>query len=275
MLLQVNSVSLSIQIVSWLFVEMTPLMIMLVTYLKLSLRALNATCLAGATAIDLDIPKGLTLHTNDLQGQVCGRFLSLRLPLASAKGLVALDTSRTSWSEAAAMDFDIALDCFTCPKTNHNPQRTFLHEQDLLTKRAQHLLSQLTEARGSFEGRPHASGRNGRCRPPHRVHRNDLYLPPLILPQFSRVHNSSVQRQQQDPSPLPRWSQLSHLSESDGENISEADRDARLARSRIFQPIPAGNVDNSEPSVSDDESDDADLTDGESLDSEWSASPGE
>ncbi|KAF8554692.1 hypothetical protein OG21DRAFT_1508579 [Imleria badia] len=245
------------------------------TYVKLSLRALNATCLAGATAVDLDVPKGLTLHTNDLQGQVCGRFLSLRLPLTSLKALVALDTSRKSWSEAAAMDFDIALDWFTCPKTNHNPQGTFLHEQDHLTKRAQYLLSQLAEARVSFGDRPHASGRSGRRRPPHRVHRNDLYLPPLVLPRFSRAHNSQQLQQDPSPSPLPRWSQLSHLSESDGENISEADRDARLARSRIFQPMPASNVNNFELSMSDDESDDADLTDDGSSDSEWSASPEE
>lgn len=267
-----NSVYLLIQIVSKLFVEMTLLTNFLVTYVKLSLRALNATCLAGAAAVDLDVPRGLTLHTNDLQGQLCGKFLSLRLPLVSVKALVTLDTSRKSWSEAAAMDFDIALDSFTCPKTSHEPQSTFLHQQDLLTQRAQHLLSQLTEARVSFWGKPHVSGRSGR-RPPHRVHRNDLYLPPLILPRFSRVQHSSVQRQQY-PSPLPRWSQLSYLSESEGENISEVDRDARLARSRIFQPISTSNVDDSEPSMSDDESDDADLTDGGSSDSEWSASPG-
>lgn len=248
-------------------------MIILVTYVKLSLKALNVTCLAGAAAVDLDVSKGLTLHTNDLQGQLCGKSLSLRLPVASVKALVTLDTSRKSWSEAAAMDLDFALDWFTSPKTSCNPQGTFLHEQDLLTQRAQYLLSQLAEARLNFGGKSHVSGRSGRRRPPHRVHRNDLYLPPLLLPRFGRVQNSGVQRQQQYPSPLPRWSQLSQLSESDGENISEADRDARLARSRIFQPIPTSNVDDSEPPISDDESDDADLTDDGSSESSWSASP--
>lgn len=258
----------------WTFVDMTFLMIVLVTYVKLSLEALNATCLGGAAAVDLDVPKGLILHTNDLQGQLCGKFLSLRLPLASVKALVTSDTSRKSWSEAVAMDFDIILDSFTCPETTCNPQNIFLHEQDLLTQRAQYLLSQLTEARVNFWGKPYASGRGGRRRPPYRVHRNDLYLPPLILPCFNRVQNSGVQRQQQYPSPLPRWSQLSHLSESDGENISEADRDARLARSRIFHPSSPSNVDDSELSMSDDESDDADLTDDRSSESDWSASPG-
>lgn len=272
-LLQMNSVSLLIQIVSRIFVDMTYLTIILVTYVKLSLKALNITCLAGAAAVDLDVPKGLTLHTNDLQGQLCGKLLSLKLPLASVKALVTSDTSRKSWSEAATIDFDIALDSFTCPETSHNPQRAFLHEQDLLTQRAHHLLSQLAEARVNFWGEPHGSGRSGRCRPPHRVHRNDLYLPPLIPPRFSRVQSSGVQRQRQHPSPGPRWSQLPHLSESDGETISEADRDARLARSRIFQPISASNVDDSEPSMSDDESDDADLTDGRSSESDWSSSP--
>lgn len=265
---------LLIQIVSVFFAKETFLTIIPVTYLKLSLKALNATCIAGAAAVDLDVPRGLTLHTNDLQGQLCGKFLSLRLPFASVKGLVTSDTSRRSWSEAAALDFDIALDSFTCPKTNHNPQSTFLHEQDLLTQRAHYLLSQLTEARVNSGNKPHASGRSGRRRPPYRVHRNDLYLPPLILPRFSRVQNSNVRRQQQYPNPLPHWSQLSHLSESDGENISEADRDARLARSRIFPPVVADYVDDSEPFISDDESDDADLTNDGSSESEWSTSPG-
>lgn len=272
MLLQMNSVYLLIQIVSEIFIGVTPLTIILVTYVKLSLRALNATCLAGAAAVDLDVPRGLTLLTNDLRGQFCGKFLTLRLPLVSVKGLVTLDTSQSAWSEAAAMDFDIALDSFTRPKTKHNSQGTFLHEQDLLTQRAQYLLSQLTEARAGFWGKPYSSGSTGR-RPPHRVHRNDLYLPPLTIPRFSRLQHSSIQRQQQYPSPIPRWSELSHLSESDGENISEADRDARLARSRIFQPSPASNVD-PELSMSDDESDDTDLTDGGSSDSELSTSPG-
>ncbi|KAF8135489.1 hypothetical protein EV363DRAFT_1395990 [Boletus edulis] len=235
------------------------------TYVKLSLKALNATCLAGAAALDLDVPKGLTLHTNDLQGQLCGKLLSLRLPHASAKALVTSGASRRSWSEAAAMDFDITLDSFTCPKTDHGPQSTFLHDQDFLTRRVQYLLSQLTEAQVSFGAKPHASWRAGRRRPPHRVHRNDLYLPPLILPRFNRIQSSSVQRQQQYPSPLLRWSQLSHLSESDGETT----------RSRVFRPIPGSNVDDSEPPISDDESDDADLTDGGSSESEWSPSPAE
>lgn len=244
------------------------LTILLVTYVKLCLRALNATFLAGTAAVDLDVPKGLTLHTNDLRGQVCGRFLTLRLPHASVKALITLDTSRKSWSEAAAMEFDIALELFTCPKTSHNPQSTFLHEQDILTQRAQYLLNQLTEAQVSYDGRSHASRRSG------RRHRRGLYLPPLILPRFSRVQNTNVQQQKQHPSSRPRQSRLPQMSESDGEDVSEADRDARLARSRIVRPFPTSNVDDSEPSFSDDESDDADLTDGGSSDSEWSAGPG-
>lgn len=249
-------------------------MIILVTYVKLSLKALNATCIAGVAVIDVDVSQGLTLHTNDLQGRLCGKFLSLRLPLASIKGLVTSDTSRRSWAEVAALDFDITLDSFTCPKTNHNPQSAFLREQDLLTQRAEYLLRQLTESRVDFESKLHVKGRSGPRRPPYRVHRNDLYLPPLVLPRFNRVHNSSTRRQQQYPNPTPRWSQLSHLSESDGENISEAGRDARLARSRIFPPIVAQYMDDSEPSISDDESDDADLTDDGSSESEFSIGPG-
>ncbi|KAF9227418.1 hypothetical protein BS17DRAFT_747957 [Gyrodon lividus] len=237
------------------------------TFVKLSLKALNATCLIGTAAVDLDLPQGLTLQTNDLQGQLCGKLVSLRLPLASLKTLVTSSIARKSWSEAAVIDFDIELESYTSPETKGNPQSAFLHEQDMLTQRAQYLLSQLKKAEDNFRGGQNDSGSCRRPRPSHRVHRNDLYLSPLILPQF---HREQGQQRQQHHGPLPRLSRVSHLSESDGENISEADRDARLAQSRILRPIAADYGDHYEQSMSDDESDNADLTDTESSESEWS-----
>ncbi|KIJ61338.1 hypothetical protein HYDPIDRAFT_177084 [Hydnomerulius pinastri MD-312] len=234
------------------------------TLVKLSLKALNATCLAGTAAVDLELPQGLSLHTNDLQGQLCGKLLSLRLPSASLKTLVTSGSSRKSWSEAAAIDFDVNVESYSSPKTKDNPQGTFLHGQDTLTQRAQYLLGQLKQTQEDFRGKHHPSAPRRRPRPTHRVHRNDLYLPPLTLPQFHRVQPSNAQQQPQQqahPSPGPRWSRLSHLSESDGENIAEADRDARLARSRILRPIAVNHADDDKQSISDDESDNEDLTD--------------
>ncbi|KAF9241526.1 hypothetical protein BU15DRAFT_87119 [Melanogaster broomeanus] len=243
------------------------------TFVKLSLKALNATCLAGTAAVDLNLPQGLTLHTNDLQGQLCGKLVSLRLPLASLKTLVTSNPARKSWSEAAAIDFDLEVESYTSPKTKENAQNTFLHGQDVLTQRAQYLLGQLKKAEDNFRSRQQAPGPCRRRRTSHRVHRNDLYLPPLTLPQFHRMQSSNIE--QQRPGSLPHWSQFSHLSESDGENIAEVDRDARLAQSRILRPILAGYVDHHEQSLSDDESDDADLTDTGSSESDWSTHSGE
>ncbi|KAH7888759.1 hypothetical protein F5I97DRAFT_2055646 [Phlebopus sp. FC_14] len=244
------------------------------TFVKLSLKALNATCLAGTVALDVSLPRGLTVHTNDLQGQLCGKILSLRVPVASLKSLVTSGSSRKVWSEAAAADFDVNVESYASSQLMGNPQKKFLHVQDALTQRAQYLLSQIQKAREIFRGRPCTSALRRDPRPSHQIHRNKLYLPSLTLPHFHLVPHPSVPQQQRQLTSSRHWSQLSHMSESDTENISEADRDARLARSRIL-PIVDHQVDDNEQSVTDDESDNEDLADTGSSESDWSSSTAE
>ncbi|KAG1839020.1 hypothetical protein DFJ58DRAFT_813100 [Suillus subalutaceus] len=238
-----------------------------VTFIRFSTSHVDATWSAGATAVNLSIPSGFSVHTNDLEGQFCGKLTSVRLPLVSLKILLSSRDSKTSWCEAADLSTDINLDVYRSPKVRNLSQMDFMKEQDELTHRAQHLLDEVERARKASL----SDNRQSLQRTRSSHHRNGLYLPPPRLPHFCRV-------KPHPPAPLTSvapskstaawWPQLSHLSESDGEeNISEADRDARLARSRLAPPAAVDD----DISVSGEESDDEDLTDTESSISGWSS----
>ncbi|OJA20857.1 hypothetical protein AZE42_02968 [Rhizopogon vesiculosus] len=234
-----------------------------VTFIKFSIGLVDATWLAGATAVNLSMPSGLSVHTNDLEGQFCGKLTSVRLPLASLKVLLSSSASKTTWCEAADLAADINMDIYRSPKSRNPSQMEFIQGQDELTHRAQYLLDQVERA--------HRASLPDNRRWLQCNHRNGLYLPSPCLPHLRKVKPHTTA-----PLPItPRsksttawWPHLSHLSESDGEdNISEADRDARLARSRLAPPIAADD----EISVSGEESDDEDLTDAESSASDYSS----
>ncbi|KAG1828967.1 hypothetical protein EV424DRAFT_1507935 [Suillus variegatus] len=238
-----------------------------VTFIRFSASHVDVTWSAGATAANLSIPSGFSVHTNDLEGQFCGKITSVKLPLALLKILLSSRDSKTTWCEAADLSTDINLDIYRSPKIRNPSQMDFMKGQDELTRRAQHLLDEVERVRkASFPDNRQALQRT---RSSH--HRNGLYLPPPRLPHFCRA-------KPHPPAPLTSpahskstaawWPRLSYLSESDGEeNISEADRDARLARSRLAPPTAV--VD--DISVSGEESDDEDLTDTESSVSGWSS----
>jgi hypothetical protein len=231
----------------------------------------------------MSIPSGFSVHTSDLEGQFCGKLMSVRLPLASLKILLSSRDSKTSWCEAADLSIDINMDMYRSPKIRNLSQMDFMKGQDELTHRAQYLLDEVERARKASP-----NNRQSLQRTHYSHHRNGLYLPPPRLPHFCRA-------KPHPPAPLTSvahakstavwWSQLSHLSESDGEeNVSEADRDARLAyvvhflvysikytkfcrRSRLALPTPVDD----DISMSGEESDDEDLTDTESSISGWSS----
>ena len=169
------------------------------------------------------------MHTNDLEGQFCGKLTSVRLPLASPKILLSSRESKTTWCEAADLSTDINLDIYRSPKIRNPSQMDFIKGQDELTHRAQHLLDEVESARKASLPDNRQSLR--RTRSNH--HRNGLYVPPPRLPHFCRaklIPPAPFTSVAHTKSTTAWWPRLSHLSESDGEeNISEADRDARLA----------------------------------------------
>ncbi|KAG1742840.1 hypothetical protein EDB19DRAFT_1875202 [Suillus lakei] len=238
-----------------------------VTFIRLSISHVDATWSAGATAVNLSIPSGFSVHTNDLEGQFCGKLTSVRVPLVALKILLSSRDSKITWCEAADLSTDVNLDIYRSPKTRNPSQMDFMKGQDELTHRAQYLLDDVERARKtSF---PDNRQPLQRTRSGH--HRNGLYLPPPCLPHFCRakIHPPApLMSVPHSKSTATWWPRLSYLSESDGEeNISEADRDARLARSRLAPPIAVDD----DMSVSGEESDDEDLTDTESSISGWSS----
>jgi len=118
------------------------------------------------------------------------------------------------------MEFDSNVEIYA--SSRKGVQSNFLQEQDILTRRAHTLLSQLKKVFKDFHNdsvfrqQPYLSS---------SVHLNNLYLPQLSLPQLC----VSASQPQQYPKSDNRFAQLSSLSESDNEDISEADRDARVA----------------------------------------------
>jgi len=126
------------------------------------------------------------------------------------------------------------------------------------------------------------------------LHKNSLHLPsPRLFDHSARKKelNKGSRDQTEDSAPdeQRRWSQLPYLSDSDGEEgVLEADRDARLAyvdqtafplrvishrsvrQSRVLTPSGTSMLDPEEQSMSSgDESDNEDLTDAETSDSDW------
>lgn len=170
--------------------------------------------------IDVDLLHGLTIYSNDLQGHVCGKLIVLRLPLVSLKALVTSGSSRNAWSEAACVEFDGTLEFYA--SSTKGIQSNFLQEQDTLTGRAHTLLGQLRKVREDFHSSFVLHQQHG------LRHLNNLYLPELSLPRFSVRSPVSQCQQHQRTTPFPKRSPSSSLSESD-EDISEADRDARVA----------------------------------------------
>jgi hypothetical protein len=206
-----------------------PLINLSVTFVRFSTGPVDATWSAGATAVNLSIPSGLDVHTNDLDGQFCSKLTSVRLPFASLKVLLSSSTSKATWCEAAHLAGDINMDIYRSSKTRNPSQIDFIRGQDEPTHRAQYLLDQVERARrASFP-----DNRRSLQRKRPGLHYNGLYLPSPRLPHFRRAkpHTSAPLTNVPHPtSTSARWLHLSHLSESEGEeNISEADRDARLA----------------------------------------------
>ncbi|KAF9465079.1 hypothetical protein BDZ94DRAFT_1351083 [Collybia nuda] len=230
-----------------------------VTFIKFTLAATDITWRAGNSALVLSLPCGVKVDSNDLGGLYYHKITSLRIPEIHLKVMVIPNLKGNRWLEAVEIVADAFLDIYTSPllyRDMAQVQLTYVEEQDLPTGRAQQMFNSL---------RP----RN----PDTSLHTHGLYLPhpslpsqsydakPAVLPRTASTH---------EPAPLLRISGLAQLSESDGEEgISEAERDARLARTRTSTPVSRFVDDDDQNMISGDESDDEDLTDASS-DGDWS-----
>ncbi|KAJ8503140.1 hypothetical protein ONZ45_g11120 [Pleurotus djamor] len=229
-----------------------------VTIVKASLRSVEFTWLAEPAALVVSLPKGIKVDLNDKPGAFHKKLASLMLPTVSVKILHATPSSRKTWLEAAAISLDLDVDIYTAPKNwrlKAMEQNNFVNAEDHGTGRAQRMIIQYDRAR--------------------RLHKGGFYLPQPMVSTISAppipARPSEKPRPNRRLSGPQRWSRLSHLSESDSEEgISEAVRDARLAKTRSVTPIPLIPANEDDLNMSGgDESDDEDLT-ADSSDSDWS-----
>jgi hypothetical protein len=118
----------------------------LVTFLKFSLNALNATWLAGHAALEVSLPRGLSLEMNDLAGTYYRKVTSLRVPQICLKVLITTPSGRHTWLEAAQFASDGNLDIYSAPagwRESGRVQADYIRSQDILTGRARFLFDAL------------------------------------------------------------------------------------------------------------------------------------
>ncbi|KDR75835.1 hypothetical protein GALMADRAFT_156774 [Galerina marginata CBS 339.88] len=235
-----------------------------VSFYKITVKTIEMNCKAGNAVLLVQMQHGLKLDSNDLGAHQYRKVTSLKVPHISTKVLLTSSVERNAWLEAAEAVFDVYLDIYASPVGHRAMTRTqlaFIEEQDRLTGRAKRMFNQL---------RPRAKVNNASI---HNFHRNGIYLPQPTLPNLANSSPTSISPQRANihhRTPSWRFSAFTNLSDSEGEEgVSEADRDARLARTRTSTPVPEHREDEVTTS-SGDESDDADLTDSNSVGDDWS-----
>jgi hypothetical protein len=111
----------------------------LVTFLKLTIDALEVTWVAGHAAVALSFPEGLKLSSNDRPGRFHRKSFSLSVPKVSTKVLVTGGSESNTWLEAAELVADAYLDMYLSPlgwRDSAQAQADFVQSQDGLTGRA-------------------------------------------------------------------------------------------------------------------------------------------
>ncbi|OCH88869.1 hypothetical protein OBBRIDRAFT_779350 [Obba rivulosa] len=243
-----------------------------VTFTKVTIESIVAVWTEGPAAIELSLPDGLKIDTNDLPGMSYSKVNIVRAPSASLKALLASKTSRHKWHEAMSVSFDANLDIYSTPsgwEERAQKQRAFVAEQDRPTGRVKFIYS------GSV------APEDGR---PPLVPIGDyssVYLPPLRLPTISRAKrgNNVLNKTRHGRSRLARKdqdflsSQTTYRAESDADEIlSNLDGDLFPETPRPQSDrVDTWNEDDASMSTGD-ESDDESLTDPqdwESEDSDW------
>ncbi|KZT28945.1 hypothetical protein NEOLEDRAFT_1057065 [Neolentinus lepideus HHB14362 ss-1] len=217
-----------------------------VTFLKVSVDAIAFVWLAGDSALEILVPQGLSLNTNDLAGKLYRKVTTLRLPEAMAKGLRSSGPARRLWLEAVSFTVDLNLDMYSRPdgwqQTAHT-QAGFVSTQDVLTGRAKILYAQ----KGPEALVAHLHNSLGSCK-------GALYLPYPQIPSASRPRSSRRLGTRMQGSARFSYTQTAAppLSESESDEfISDAFRPTTPVAFSRFED---------DGIASGDESDDADLT---------------
>ncbi|KAJ6625576.1 hypothetical protein B0H10DRAFT_1782666 [Mycena sp. CBHHK59/15] len=240
------------------------------TFLKFSLAALDITWLTDRAALSFSLPGGLRVDMNNFGGKYHRKLTSLRLPRVCVKILLRSAVEHRRWLEVAELEADGNLDIYSSPsgwKKMAEAQAAFVREQDLSSGRAKRMFGGIEFGKDAYSELPHV----GRV-----SHQNGVFLPQPGLSSPRRYRIASLvgpKGLEGQTERHARWPKFPHLSESDiDEEVSETDRDARLAKTRSETPILLRHADDNEgdQTMSGDESDTEDLNQGSSSDGNWS-----
>ncbi|KAI0314094.1 hypothetical protein OF83DRAFT_1165342 [Amylostereum chailletii] len=222
-----------------------------VTFLKVSLGAIDLIWETDRAAVQISLPEGLSIDMNDLAGKTYRKVTSLRLPKAMCR-LLQRPLGRDRWVEVAEVVLDTAVDIYGCPpqwSKSASDQAHFLMKEDGSTGRLRQLM--LTTRSASILTSGPAGSYSCSAMPPTH-------------------HSRPSQGNSITTRPLPFSRRANYASDSDGEDaLNDSDRDIRLANSRPPSVMPVILADN-ESLDTGDESDNADLTDDDRSESDWS-----
>ncbi|TFK25683.1 hypothetical protein FA15DRAFT_334222 [Coprinopsis marcescibilis] len=242
-----------------------------ITFYKISVAAVELVWKAQIAALVVSLNEGVHFNSNDLAADQYRKVTSLQIPIITFKVLVTSSTKGASWLEAGEVVADAYLDIYDAPKDYralNQAQTDYVQAQDRPTGRVRRMLAELKK-----RGKRNSAGNDKQFQTSEN-HAGTVFLPQPLLPAAPyRPKLRPIKRPRSTSRPQPSWAlkKLGDLSDSDGDDaLSEADRDAFVAKTRL-SVSRATRVDYDEEGMySGDESDDADLTDGDSLNSDWS-----
>ena len=202
------------------------------TFLKFSVSSINIVWRVGkAAALEISCPNGLTIGTNNLAGKRHQRSTSMRLPAVAVTIFLRGDSGTRSWMTAAAISGDTFLDVYSPPKQSPRitTQSEFMQSQDIITNRTLWVPRGVAHGKSAQNRRPTISFDASDDERVHHI--NGLHLPQM-RPCFSAPEKSVTNPMASETLPgprIPRSRLLSQSSISDGDGISDNDRDAQLA----------------------------------------------
>ncbi|EMD37359.1 hypothetical protein CERSUDRAFT_114033 [Gelatoporia subvermispora B] len=241
-----------------------------VTFTKVTIGSIIVVWCEGSAAVELALPDGLKIDTNDLPGKFYGKVNSIRVPTASIKALLTSKSSQHRWHEAMSVQVDANLDIYSAPpgwEERAQKQRTFVAEQDRPFGRVKFIYSESATSPGG-----------GRLPQVSAVSSSGVYLPPLRLPTTSPVKRPSASNNARSGlNGFEEGHETTYRADSDADEVLSDIRDDIFPDTAHLQSERVREWDDEDASISSgDESDDGSLTDPgdwQSEDSDWSYDP--
>ena len=198
----------------------------------MSVTSIDMVWRVGKTAVEIRCPQGFTTSTNNLAGKYHQTLTSLRLPRVAATVFLRRDTdSSRSWMEAATISGDIFLDVYSSPHQSSRglAQDRFIRSQDAITKRTLWIPREVVRGDSTPELDALGLARFPDVERTHHI--NGLHLPQMqsCLAASYNLVTTHLASDAHTGTRAPTSRPFSQSSISEGDGVSESDRDAQLA----------------------------------------------